>query len=98
MSELTELRDAISKLHDCESEHVESVPVTEQFNEQTVWDGVVEVFALQNHPRAQRCYAWRHALDGGGSRFVAVLELPPVDSARRAVQVAIAAEARGRET
>src|SRR5438874_458058 len=95
MNDLAALRDAIRKLHGCESEHIESVPITERFQGKTVWDGVVEVFALRGHPRAQRCYAWSYAQDGGGDRFVAVLELPPVDSARRAVQAAIAAEARG---
>ena len=95
MNDLNELQDAIRKLHGCESFHLESVPVTERFKEQTVWDGVVEVFALRGHPRAMKCYAWSHAQDKGGNRFVAVLELPPVDSAMRAVQVAIAAETRG---
>src|SRR5437764_10267183 len=97
MSDLAALRDAIRKMHGCESEHVESVPVTERFQGQTVWDGGVEVFVLHGHPQAQRCYAWSHARDRGGERYVAVLEVPPVDWALKAVQVAIAAEARGQE-
>jgi hypothetical protein len=95
MSDLAALQEAIRKLHDCESEHVESVPITERFQGKIVWQGTVEVFVLRGHPQAQRCYVWAHAQDGGGQRYVAVLELPPVDSARKAVQVAIAAEAKG---
>ena len=95
MNDLAALQDAIRRLHGCESEHVESVPVVERFRGKIAWMGVVELFELRGHPRATRCYAWDHEQGTGGKRYVAVLEVPPVDSARRAVQVAIAAEARG---
>jgi hypothetical protein len=44
-----------------------------------------------NHPKARRAYAWSH-LDGKNderTRFVAVLEIPPVNSAETAVRVQI---------
>jgi hypothetical protein len=94
MSHVAALQDAIRKLHGCESDHVFSEQVTERFQGQTVWEGVVETFVLRDHPKAMKCHAWNHATDDGGSRVVTVLELPPVDSARKAVQVAIAAESR----
>jgi hypothetical protein len=65
--------------------------VHEVFQGKTIWKGDVEVFNLTGHPKAKRCYAWSH-LDGENdarTRFVAVLEIRPVDSARRAVQVQI---------
>ena len=96
MNDLGSLQSAIRQLHGCESAHVESVLVHETFQGATVWDGVVEVFSLVGHPTARRCYAWNYQQDVGGTRYLAVLELPPVDSARRAVQVAIAADSRGR--
>src|SRR5262245_18180666 len=92
MNYIDALRDAIHKMHGCESEHVESVPVTERFQGQTVWEGAVEVFVIRGHPKAQRCYAWSHGQDNGRERYVTVLELPPVDSAERAVQAAIASQ------
>jgi hypothetical protein len=52
---------------------------------------------LTGHPKAKRAYAWSH-LDGKNderTRFVAVLEIPPVDSAKRAVQVQIVKDAKG---
>ena len=61
----------------------------EEFRGQTVWDGVVELFELTGHPQAKRCYAWSF-IDNGEPRYVAVLELPPVNSPRAAVQAAIA--------
>ena len=67
------------------------MPVHEVFNGQTVWRGDVEVFDLHNHPKAKRAYAWSH-LDGKAderTRFVAVLEIPPVESAETAVSVQI---------
>lgn len=69
---------------------VESVPITETFAGQVVWDGIVEVFDLIDHPTATRCYAWSHEVDGSDQRrFVAVLHQGPVDSPKAAVQAAI---------
>jgi hypothetical protein len=70
------------------------VPVHEQFQGKTVWKGDVEVFDLLEHPKAKRAYAWAH-LDGPKdeeTRFVAVLELPPVKDAKTAVQASIMAD------
>jgi hypothetical protein len=71
--------------------HYQTVPVLEVFEGQTVWEGLVEVFDLHGHPKANRAYAWsyREGLNDEGERLVAVLEIPPVDSAKRAVQVQI---------
>ena len=89
------LEDAIRNLHGCESRYVESVPVTETFDGKVVWTGEVQVFDLIDHPAAERCYAWSHAMgDSERRRFVAVLHNPPVDSPEAAVRVAIVAEHR----
>lgn len=88
------LQDAIRHLHGCESTWLESVPVKEVFEGQTVWEGTVQVFALHGHPEATRCYAWSHATTGKKRRFVAVLHKPPVDSPEKAVRAAIIQEGR----
>ena len=95
---IARLQMVISQLHKCDSRHVESVPVHEVFQGQTVWKGQVEVFDLIGHPKAKRGYAWSHP-DGPcdqGERFVAVLELPPVDSPISAVRAAIVGESKKR--
>ena len=94
MNDLPALQDAIRKLHGCKSRHVGSVPVRETSQDKAVWEGTVEESDLIDHPNANRCYAWNHDQDDGGTRYIAVLELPPADSARRAVKLAIAAHAR----
>jgi hypothetical protein len=94
MNDIPKLQDVIRILHGCESRHVESVPVRENYRCQTVRQGTVEVFDLIDHPTANRCYAWTYRKDNGKERSIAVLELPPVNSAKKAVQVAIAAESR----
>ena len=79
--------------------HRATVPVHEVFRGQTVWQGDVEVFDINGHPKAKRCYAWSH-LDGKNderTRFVAVLEIPPVSSPETAVKIAVAAEIRSRQ-
>ncbi len=94
-AERDNLRQAILNLHGCESEWVESVPVTETFQGQTVWSGTVQVFDLIDHATAPRCYAWSHAVEGSENRrFVAVLHQGHVDSSEKAVNAAIVQEQR----
>jgi hypothetical protein len=51
------LAKAIYDLHGRKATWVKSVPVKEAFEGETVWEGVVQVFDLINHPKATRCYA-----------------------------------------
>jgi len=90
------LQDAIRNLHGCESRHVASVPVTETFEGQTVWDGDVQVFDLIGSAEAHRAYAWSYETEEGRRRFFVVLHKPPVDSPHKAVQAAIASDQRRR--
>ncbi|MEK6407553.1 MAG: hypothetical protein AABN34_11365 [Acidobacteriota bacterium] len=94
MPYVDELISAIQRLHGCKATYVETVPVTETFQGEVVWDGDVEVFDIRGHPKARRAYAWAHATgeDDKCKRYVAVLELPPVKSPQTAVQAAIMQE------
>lgn len=87
-----ELKEIIKKLHHCSSAYLESVLVKEVFQNQTVWEGQVEVFLLINHPKANKCYVWEYIDDEGDQQFTTVLGIPPVDNAQKAVQVAIAGQ------
>lgn len=99
MSYIEELKDVIRRLHGAEAIHVESVPVKEVFKGETVWEGIVEVFRLENHPTAHIVYAWAHETDDPNKpvRHVTVLHLHPIKSAQDAVRAAILQEARGLE-
>lgn len=94
MDYIAELQAVILNLHGCESKYLETVPVTEEFQGETIWQGEVEVFELKGHPKAKRCYAWGHATgeNDQARRYVAVLELPPVDSPQTAVKAGIMSE------
>jgi hypothetical protein len=96
MSYIEELKDVIRKLHGVESTHMQSVPVKEVFNGQTVWEGIVEVFDLHGHPEANVAYAWSHSTDESGDlkRHVTVLHVPPAISPETAVRTAIMQEFR----
>ena len=93
---IEELREVIRKLHGVESTHVESVPVREIYQGETVWDGIVEVFELRSHPKASRAYAWARNMDNPQRprQRVAVLHLGPVNSPAAAVKAAIVQEFR----
>ena len=96
MSHIEELREMIHKLHGGEATHAGSVPVKEVFKGETVWDGIVEVFNLEGHPKANTAYAWLH--DTGDSekpvKHVTVLHVPPVVSPLTAVRAFIVQEFR----
>src|SRR5882724_4448486 len=89
MNRIDELQNAIRELHGTEATHVETVPVKETFQGQTVWEGDVEIFDLADHPQAKRAYAWSHG-DPDNPQHITVLQIPPATTPLRAVQVAIA--------
>jgi len=94
------LREAIHNLHDCEATWLESIPIKEVFQGETVWEGIVQVFSLSGHPTANRCYAWSYVTDEktGKRKFFAVLHQSPVDSPEAAVRAAILAEFKNKGT
>ena len=69
----------------------------EKLGDATVWEGNVEVFELQGHPEADKCYAWMHresgatgnVLNSENVRLITVLGKRPVDSPEVAVRAAI---------
>jgi hypothetical protein len=99
MNYIEELQEVIRKLHGTESTHVETVPVIEEFQGETIWEGEVEVFDLHDHPSASRVYAWSHDTDDPSNpkRHVTVLHLPPAITPRKAVQVSIVNDYREQE-
>jgi hypothetical protein len=98
VTHIHELRDVIHRLHGGKAEHLESVPVKEEFHGETVWDGIVEVFRLKGHPKTDKVYAWMYETGDPAQpkRHVTVLHIPPVISPRKAVQAVIIQEFRNR--
>jgi hypothetical protein len=95
---IAQVQVAVSQLHNCGATWRATVPVHEVFQGATVWQGDVEVFDLTGHPKAKRAHAWSH-LDGAKderTRFVAVLEIPPVESAETAVRVQIVKDVKNK--
>ncbi len=91
--------DVRAFVHAIESQHggsatfTQSVPVRETYKGQPVWDGVVHVFDLANHPKATRAYAWSSPIEGSTKRrFFAVLHMGAIKSPAAAVRAAIVAE------
>lgn len=89
---IDELRKAVLHLHPCKAAvFVEAVHVREEWKGQVVWEGPVHVFDLEGHPSATRAYAWSHYTDDHSERrrFVAVLNVPPIDHPIKAVRASI---------
>jgi hypothetical protein len=93
MNHISELKQAVENLHGVIATHAESVPVKEDFQGKTVWDGIVEVFLLQGHPTTNKAYAWMH--DTGKSTYpVTVLHIHPALTPAKAVRAFIVQEFR----
>ncbi len=51
------LSNRVQISRDARLRHVDPVPVTEAFGGQKIWEGIVEVFELKGHPKANCVYA-----------------------------------------
>jgi hypothetical protein len=90
-----QLKQAVESQHGGTATFVQSVPVHETHEGQTVWNGAVQVFDLAGHPKASRAYAWSSPIEGSAERrFIAVLHTGPMTGPVEAVRAAIVAEAR----
>jgi len=90
---MDDLKHAIESMHGGTATLAQSVPVRETFEGKPVWEGVVHVFDLAEHPTATRAYAWSSPIEGSTKRrFVAVLHTARINSPIEAVRAAIVAE------
>jgi hypothetical protein len=90
-----QLKQAVEGQHGGTATLVDTLPVKEVYDGQTVWEGVVHIFDLEGHPKATRAYAWSSPVEGSSRRrFYAVLHLGGIRSPLDAVRVAVVAERR----
>ncbi len=92
MNDVKRLQRAIWDLQRLDADHVESVPVHEKFQGETIWQGTVETFRVRNVPHAEFVYAWTYTDDDGRLQHVAVLGVPPINSALDAVRAYVMAQ------
>lgn len=99
MNYIEELQEAIKQLYGSESTYVETVPVKEVFQGETVWEGEVEVFDLADTSKAPRVYAWAHDTDDvkNPRRTVTVLHIPPATSPENAVRASIISDYKAQQ-
>lgn len=87
---IADLRAAIERQHGGKAKFVHDEHVKETWEGKTVWDGIVSVFELSDHPLSKRAYAWSEPIEGSKNRrFFAVLHVEHVDSPLRAVRATI---------
>lgn len=92
-------KEAIRSTYGVEARFVKAVPVTETFQGDTVWSGLVHVFDLIDHPDASRAYVWSELKDGVTARQTVkvILHAGPVESPVDAVRAAIVKEYKERK-
>ena len=86
----SEIKKAVESLHSCSASIREIAQVKEETYGQTLWEGIVHVFDLNDHPQADTCYAWSSPIEGSEKpKFYAILHIPPIDSPGKAVRASI---------
>jgi hypothetical protein len=87
MSYIEFLRSAIKDAHGCDSRHVKTVFVTEEF-QGVAWEGEVDVFELKGHSGGAQCYAWcqRNRESAASMVVKLVLARPPVITPESAIR------------
>jgi hypothetical protein len=75
---------SIQENHNCIPTHFRSIYVEEGAEKETIWKGLVEVFTLEGHPKAQIAYGWWE--EEADVNLVTILALTPTADARKAVQ------------
>ena len=94
-SDIDQLKHAVEGQHGGTATLTGSVPVKEIYEGQTVWEGIVHTFNLDDHPSSTIAYAWSSPIQGSNRRrFFAVLHLGGIRSPQDAVRAAIVAEER----
>jgi len=91
----SQLKSAVESQHGGIAALAQSVPVKEMHAGAVVWEGVVHVFDLKDHPTASRAYAWSSPIEGSDKRrFFAVVHAGPIRSPLDAVRASIVEEHR----
>lgn len=94
-----QLLRTVEQMHHCRARLFQVVPIRETFRGESVWEGFVHVFDVDDHPTATRAYAWSSPIeDSTRRRFFAVLHTDTIRSPLDAVRAAIVAEHRSRST
>jgi len=62
---IEQLKKLIEDEYGTTATHVETVPVHETLNGETIWDGEVEVFNVPEYPNADCVFAWAFEDDNG---------------------------------
>lgn len=84
------LGKAITAMHECRCSHFGTEKIKEEHGGQAVWEGDVEIFQLEGHPKANVAYGWGWSDDKNEIQYIGILNVPPIDSAADAVKAAIA--------
>lgn len=88
-----QLGTAIESQHGGTATLVKLVPIRESYQGKVVWEEIVHLFDLVDHPKAIRAYAWSSPIEGSAKRrFFAVLHLGGITGPVEAVRAAIVAE------
>ena len=87
---LEELAQAITAMHECGCSHFGTENIKEEHEGVDIWEGPVEIFQLEGHPKANIAYGWGWTDDNEEIQYIGILKVPPIESAADAVKAAIA--------
>jgi len=86
---IKKLADGIRSIYGCHAVWLRTHPAHKEWYGEFATDGVVQVYELTGHNRANRCYVWNYQ-EHGEWYYTTVLEIPPVSDAESAVRADVA--------
>jgi hypothetical protein len=97
-SDVELLKTAIERKHGGTAWFARKVPIMARFEGGAFWAGIVYVFDLSGHPKADRVYAWAYRRGGGEMRFFASLHSDRINSPEGAVRSSVRAAGKAAST
>ncbi len=94
MNDVPALLAALRELHHVEAVHRGAQHVRDADRGRVFWEGLVELFEIHHHRRAERAFGWCVEMRAKKTRVIVVLQIAPVFSALDAVRVAQAVRRR----
>jgi hypothetical protein len=91
MNHIERLKEIIEREYSTTAKHVETVPVHEIFEGETIWDGEVEVFEVPEYSEGDRVFAWAFE-DDNCEQQITIAQIPPATTPENAVKAYIVSQ------
>lgn len=91
---IDQLAAGVKRIYGCDATWIRTHPASKDWYGDFASDGVVQVYELSGHDRAERCYVWNYQQHGQWY-YTTLLEIPPVSDPESAVKAGVTRRRKG---